>query len=122
MADDKTPSNKESKGKSNDEKTALAGGIAIMVIVILLVSWGFFFVRKIQHGDASLEFGGTGQDEFNFSTVREAQQEIENSFEYSQEELRALREAAASRELPSDVQGIGQESSDQFGVPDGSSL
>ena len=104
-------------GKSNEEKTAVAGSIALLVIVILLVSWAFLFIRKIQKGDQQVEFGGTAQDEFNFSTVRDAQQEIENSFDYTQEELRAIRDAAVSRDLPDNMQGFDKGSSDQFGVP-----
>jgi hypothetical protein len=114
MADEK---NNKGTGQSTEEKTAVAGGIALLVIVILLVAWGFFFIRKIQKGNQQLEFGGTAQDEFNFSTVRDAQAEIENTFQYTEEELRALRDSAVSRQLPPTTGGSTSGEDKPFGVP-----
>ena len=68
------------KDKPKDEKKAIAGGIAIAVVLVLLVSWAFFFFRNIQRGAYDQRLGGGAQDEFNFSTVRDAQQELMEQF------------------------------------------
>ena len=68
------------KDKSKDEKKAVAGGIAIAVVLILLIGWSFFFFKKIQRGAQLQQLGGGAQDEFNFSTVRDAQAELMKSF------------------------------------------
>lgn len=68
------------KDKPKDEKKAIAGGIAISVVLILLIGWSFFFFKKIQRGAQLQQLGGGAQDEFNFSTVRDAQAELIKSF------------------------------------------
>ncbi len=107
------------KSQSKDDKTAVAGGTALVVVIILLIVWGFFFLKKIRSG-APLEFGSGAQDEFNFSTVRDAQQQIEDSFKYSQEELRAIRDSAAEGSGSQQLQqvDVGVRPPDGFGVPD----
>ena len=116
MALDDKPS--KTKGKSDtDEKTAVASGAAVLVIIILLIAWGFFFIRKIQKGQQQVGFDATAQDEFNFSTVREAQKAIQQGTQNTPEELRAIRDSAATRQLPANMHGFDQENSDQFNVP-----
>ena len=40
------------RAKPKDDKTAIAGGAAILVVAILLISWGIFFLRKIARENA----------------------------------------------------------------------
>lgn len=68
------------KDKPKDEKKAIAGGIAIAVVIVLLIGWAFFFFRSIQRGAQQQQLGGGAQDEFNFSTVRDAQQDLMQQF------------------------------------------
>lgn len=69
------------KDKPKDEKQAIAGGIAVAVVAVLLVGWAFFFFRSIQRGTELQKLGGGAQDEFNFSTVRDAQSELMKHFD-----------------------------------------
>ena len=57
------------KDKPKDDKKVVAGGIAILVMAVLFVGWAFLFIKKLQRGDATMQIGGTPQDEFNFSNV-----------------------------------------------------
>ena len=82
------------KEQPKEDRVAVASGIAVTVIVLLLFVWGFFFLKKLQRGEP-LEFGSSAQDEFNFSSVREAQKEIDTAFKYTQDELRAIRDSSA---------------------------
>ncbi len=110
------------KDKSKEEKTAVAGGIAIGVVVILLVGWGFLFVKKLQKS-TQLDLGGGRPAEFDFESVKQAQQQLKQNFQQSSEELRAIRESAVSNQIQTEVQ-TGSETSDenQFGAPDSTSF
>ena len=78
------------KEKPKDEKKAIAGGIAIMVIAALIFTWGFFFLKKIQSGNAE-DVGSFVPDEFSISSVREVQDELLKNFN-DLNEPRAARE------------------------------
>ena len=84
------------KGRPKDERTAVAGGIAITVVVILLFAWGIYFIKKIQSGAASVNLDQGAQGEFNFSTVRDAQEQLQKTFQDSNAELEAIRAQAGS--------------------------
>jgi hypothetical protein len=79
------------KEKPKDDKKAVAGGIAIMIMAILFFGWAFMFVKKIQRGTTELQFGGTAQDDFNFSNVRQAQDDLMNDYSREDELLEARR-------------------------------
>ena len=103
------------KGKPEEDKKAVAGGIAIMIMVILFIGWAFFFVKKIQHGGAKLQFGGTGQDEFNFSSVKQAQQDIMKGFSPTDELIEARQQSGSQYAAPPTQQETHDTGNDQFG-------
>ncbi len=109
----------KAKEQPQEDKKVIAGGIAAFVVIILVVAWGFFFLRKLQHSAETVDLSAGAQDEFNFSSVREAQRAIQDSFQYTDEELDTVRQSAVERQLPQDVQGfepIGEAGgADQFG-------
>lgn len=84
------------KQKPQEDKKAVAGGIATLVVVVLLIGWGFFFIKKIQRGGELDSFGSTTQAEFDFSSVREAQQNISTDYEDAISELERIRESSIS--------------------------
>lgn len=98
------------KDKPKDEKKAIAGGIAIAVVLVLLVSWAFFFFRNIQRGNYEQQLGGGAQDEFNFSSVRDAQQELMEQFSDVNALLEARQESPSGYQpLPSSEAPYGDE-------------
>lgn len=107
------------KERPKDEKTAVAGGIAITVVLILFIGWGFLFIKKIQKGGELRDLGSGAQEEFNFSSVKEAQKQLQDNFQYTADELRKIRESAVSDQPSVEPQPVGGDVSDpQFGVPE----
>ena len=109
------------KERPKDERKAVAGGIAIFIILVLLLAWTILFFKKIQSGSQQINFDLGAQNEFNFSSVREAQEQIaEQSASGFIEDLSTLREEAASKLLQGVQQLQTQEvggGTDAFGNP-----
>jgi hypothetical protein len=111
------------KGRPHDEKKAVAGGIAIAVVVVLLIAWGFLFLRNIKKGaPASLENGAVPTDQFNMDLIKSAAQQVSNGYSDTQD-LRDVRDtaaennAAANTGYSQNTNATSQESVDQFGTP-----
>lgn len=83
-----------------EDKVAVASGIAVSVVAVLLVGWGILFFHKIQKGDQILNIGGGAQDEFNFQNVKEAQQQLQSAYSNTTDELRRIRNEAGSQIAP----------------------
>lgn len=100
------------KDKPKDEKKAIAGGIAIAVVLVLLIGWAFFFFRSIQRGAQLQQLGGGAQDEFNFSTVRDAQQDLMEQFSDIDALIEARNQSSgAYQDMPASNDSAGGESS-----------
>lgn len=105
------------KQKPQEDKKAVAGGIATLVVIVLLVGWAFFFFKKIQRGGTLDQFGTTQQAEFDFSSVRKAQAEIPNQYQDAISELERIRESSLYNQQGTpadtlDVSGSGSASYD----------
>lgn len=84
------------KDKSHEEKQAVASGIAIGVIVILLIGWGILFIKNVQNMPTpSLENGVVPTDQFNLDLIRGSQGS--DGYDPS-DDLRNLRESAVQAE------------------------
>jgi len=104
-----------------DDKVAVASGIAISVVVVLLAAWAIFFFRNIQRNSDQLNLSGGAQDEFNFSNVKEAQEKLRQEYSNTADEFLQIRDEAASQQMQFQQQVGVQEAqgggSDQFGSP-----
>ena len=84
------------KEKPHDEKKAVASGIAIGVVIILLIGWGFLFLRKIQRGTVpTLEGSAVPQDQIDAAFIQQTQQQISQYYQNSTDQLRQIRDNAA---------------------------
>ena len=108
------------KDGPKDDKVAVASGIAISVVVVLLAAWAIFFFRGIQKNANQLNLSGGAQDEFNFSSVKEAQEKLKQEYSNTAEEFMQLRNDAAAGQVQgqqqTDVQGQQGSGADQFGT------
>jgi hypothetical protein len=110
------------KDRPKDERKAVAGGIAIAVIAILLIGWGVLFLRKIQNGTQQVSFDAGAQNEFNPSNVTQAQQQIQlQSQGGNADDLYRIRDDAAAQQIQlngqTQVQQQTQGGTDAFGNP-----
>lgn len=108
------------KESSKDDKVAVASGIAISVVVVLMVAWAILFFHNIQKGRQQLDLSGGVQDQFNFSSVKEAQKQLQQQYSHSTEDFQQLRNDAASRQMQLELQTQMQQTqnggADQFGT------
>lgn len=105
------------KDRPQDERKVVAGGIAITIVVVLLFAWAILFFKRIQSGSQDVSLSSGSQDEFNFSSVRDAQAALEAEYSDSSDEYRELREAAAASQVRGATVEMQQSSSaDPFGT------
>ena len=86
-----TPPPPGKKDDVKDDKVAIASGISITVVVILLVCWAIFFFHKIQNGSQQLNLNSGTQGQFNPKSVQEAQQQLQNTYNNSNHDLIEMR-------------------------------
>lgn len=105
------------KQRPDDEKKAVAGGIAVLVVAVLFAGWAFFFFRSVKNGSIQVDLSSGTQQEFNFSSTVEAQKALEAQYGDKTSELMQLRQNAAANQAG---QGSAQASEDtaDFGGTD----
>jgi hypothetical protein len=104
------------KEKPHEEKKAVATSIAVGVVIVLLVGWGFLFLRKIQRGSTpTLEGSAVPQDQIDSAFIQQTQQQINQFYQSSQDQLREIRETSAQNEANT---GYTSESVDAAGSAD----
>ena len=102
-----------------EDKVAVASGIAISVVVVLLIAWAILFFRGIAKGSHEINLSGA-QDQFNFSGVKEAQEQLKQQYSDSTEEFQRIRAEAGAQQMQFQLQSSVQETQksgpDQFGT------
>lgn len=83
------------KDGPKEDKVAVASGIAISVVVVLLAAWAIYFFHTIQQNKNQLKLGGGVQDQFNFQGVTEAQQQLQAQFGSPTQDYQNIRAEAA---------------------------
>lgn len=101
------------KDKPHDEKKVVASGIAIAVVIILFVGWGFLFLRKIQDGTFEPSDSAVPRDQLGGQVA--PQVELDAMYRSSLDELRSLRESSAQNQVPANTNTQPVDGSD-FGV------
>lgn len=102
------------KERPKDERTTVAGGVAIAVVIALLVGWGFLFLRKIQREGPSYDFGPQGIQDFGWDQLKAAGGGVTSKNYDPQSELRTLRSTGASS---GEAPGVNYGQEDLFKVP-----
>ena len=108
------------KDRPKDEKTAVASGIAITVIIVLFIIWGFYFFHKVRSGAVAPTFQGAGQ-QFNASGLQAAQQQLQTEYASATSQFQNLSNEAAQSQVgvqqsEMQIQAAGG-GTDQFGNP-----
>jgi uncharacterized protein HemX len=95
------------KGKPQDERTAVAGGAASLVVAILFIGWIIYFLHKINSGAQQMSLDGI-QNQINLPAVQQANKDIQAQFENTAEEYQRIRDAAAAQQAGGSQQQVMQ--------------
>ncbi len=83
------------KERPKDEKTAVATGGAAVVVLILLIGWGFWFAHNLKKGGSfNTYIGDKPQDRFVAPAVRDAEKSLEGTMRSNTDILRELRDTS----------------------------
>jgi hypothetical protein len=113
------------KDGPKEDKVAVASGIAVSVVLVLLVAWAIFFFRNIAQNSQNLNLSGGVQGQFNFQSVTQAQQQLQQQYGSSSanSDLQEIQAEAAAgqtgtqQNAPMQIQG---QANNQFGTPNSS--
>jgi hypothetical protein len=84
------------KEKPKEERAAVAGSIAVMVVVFLLIGWGFLFLKKITRGAPVETPWGPQNDVVDFGNLQEAADSFSGAYFDATDELKRIRDEAAA--------------------------
>ena len=102
-----------------EDKVVVASGIAISVVVVLLAAWAIYFFHGIQRGTQQVNLGGGAQDQFVPAGVTQANQQLQQEFGSTTQELQDIQNQSQGgngqmQTQQMQIQGGG--GSDQFGT------
>jgi len=85
-------------GQSKDEKKAVAGSVAVLMMSLLLVGWVFFFLKKVARGEPVETAWGPQNDVLDFTNLKEATEQFSDVYFDTKTELQNIRDEAAVQE------------------------
>ncbi len=60
-----------------EDKVAVASGVAVSVVVVLLAGWAIYFFHNLSKDSQNINLSAGAQDQFNFTSVQEAQRQLQ---------------------------------------------
>jgi len=105
------------KGRPKDERVAVAGGVAVTVMIILFLGWAIYFFHEIRSGAVKPTFQGAGQ-QFDAEGLQQAQAALDQEKTQGSADLTTLPDQAAQQQIGAQQQmQVVQQSggTDQFG-------
>jgi len=87
------------KKRPESERTAVAGGLAVGIMVVLLLAWGFVFFKKLARGAPIETEWGPRTDVVDFTNLKEASDSFSDSYYSATDELRRIRDEAAQTQV-----------------------
>ncbi len=113
--------------KPAEDKKAVASGIAVAVVVVLFIAWGFLFIKKIRTGTPVPTISSptsAANDVFDFSSLDQATQQFAKTYGDTRTQLEQIRDAAAQaaeETAPYNASGVipppSDSEVDSFGLP-----
>lgn len=101
------------KGAPHDDKKAVATSIAVFVVIILMLAWGFLFLKKVQRTDLNtLENGAVPIDQFNMNLIRP--NERDQAQYDSTEDIRNLRNTTSGNDSEASGSSVAPGAQDDF--------
>jgi len=83
------------KAGPKEDKVAVASGIAVSVVVVLLGGWAIYFFHNVARNSQNLNLSSGAQDQFNFQNVTEAQQQLQQDFGSQTQDLQDVQAQSA---------------------------
>ena len=100
-----------------EDKVAVASGIAVSVVVVLLAAWAIYFLHSIQRGSQQLNLTGAGS-QFAPSSVTDAQRQLQQEFGSSTQEFQDIQNQSQNGNAQMQTQQMqvqGDDGTGQFG-------
>lgn len=102
-----------------EDKVAVASGVAVSVVLVLLAAWAIYFFRGIQRGAQDVNLSAGAQDQFVPSTVTDAQKQLQQQFGSPTQDYQGIQAEAAqgnSGQMQTQEMQVQGTQTDQFGT------
>ncbi len=107
------------KAGPKEDKVAVASGVAISVVVVLLSAWAIYFFHNIRNNAQQLNLSAGAQDQFVPTSVTDAQRQLQQEFGSTTRAFQDIQDQTqgASAQMQLQQMQIQGTQTDQFGAP-----